>query len=172
MEYKLIELRKTSEDGNVALILRGTKYPEYAVVRNIDITKPMESDEQWDNTIEYYPVNNSLNALANAVDCLRRKTETQYISRTRLEEIATKEKDYISELLEDEIGYQEGVNYFRDELEMEDYELEFFGIEIDKEDDDYSSNMYCDNTGLCSGLECSNYVNCFDRNITEKKSEV
>lgn len=129
MKYELIELKWITERGNVALIKRGDKRKEYAVVRNLDVSEPFECDTQWDNTIAYY--SDDIKGLQKAVECFRIKSEYDYISRMRLEEIATKLKDYVEEVIESEIGHQEVLNYFRDELDMEDYELEFLGIEID-----------------------------------------
>lgn len=134
MKYELIELKKADTiDGNIALIKRGEEYKEYAVVRNLDVEEPEECNTQWDWTIAYYPDN--IEGLQKAIECYRIKTEENYIPRFRLEELATKLKDYAEEVIESEIGHQEVVNYFRDELEMEDYELEFFGIETDESEE-------------------------------------
>ena len=59
------------------------------------------------------------------------KTEPNYISRFRLEEIATKLKDRLLEADED---FAE--EFFDEECEMTDEEKAWFGIETESEDDD------------------------------------
>lgn len=133
MKYELLAINipnKENDTKNVALIKRGNTRKEYAVVRDLDVHRSMEYDDCWGLTIGYY--NDSIYGLQKAIECYRIKTEENYIPRFRLEELATKLKDYAEEVIESEIGHQEVVNYFRDELEMEDYELEFFGIETDE----------------------------------------
>lgn len=127
MKYELIELRKAdTTDGNVALIKRGTKYPEYAVVRNLDANKDMENDDCWDWTVDYWEA--TVNGLYLAIDCIKRLTEPGYIGRDRLEELATKFKDGLID--DDE---EQAQIYFYEECEMTDKELEFFGVEISDE---------------------------------------
>lgn len=136
MKYELLAINipnKENDTRNVALIKRGNTRKEYAVVRNLDVHRSMEYDDCWDNTIEYY--NDGIHGLQKAIECFRIKTEENYIPRCRLEELATKLKDYAEEVIESEIGHQEVVNYFRDELEMANYELEFFGIETDESEE-------------------------------------
>ena len=105
MKYELIEMKILDiTNRNIALIKRGKKYPEYAVVRNLDMTKPMESDEQWDLTIEYYNPTisgrSNLECLQAAIDCYRAKTEENYISRERLDVIFKNMRDYIYDYFE------------------------------------------------------------------------
>ena len=128
MQYTLIDIYYEGK-GNVALIERKTnaKYPEYAVVRNLDRHKSMECDDQWDNTIGYW--NNDMRGLANAVDLFRQKTEQNYISRARLEELATRFKDYAFEMAENSYDTNDIIEDLQNEYDMTDYELEFFGIE-------------------------------------------
>lgn len=127
MEYTLIDIYYEGK-GNVALIERKTnaKYPEYAVVRNLDRHKSMECDDQWDNTIGYW--NNDMRGLANAVDLFRQKTEQNYIPRVRLEELATRFKDYAFEMAENSYDTNDIIEDLQNEYDMTDYELEFFGI--------------------------------------------
>lgn len=61
--------------------------------------------------------------LATALEVFRCKTEENYINRSRLEELANKFK---YGLIEDD--EESAMEYFREVCEMEDYELEFFGI--------------------------------------------
>lgn len=128
MKYELIELKKTDTiDGNIALIKRGEKYKEYAVVRNLDVEEPEECDTQWDWTIAYYPDN--IEGLQKAVEVFRIKTEENYISRARLEEIATKFKDTCFEIGGiEEIGEGTVGESLILSCDLEDYEIEFFGI--------------------------------------------
>lgn len=135
MKYELIELHVIDAitNKNVALIKRGTKYPEYAVVRNLDLNKPMDSDEQWDRTLDYYnPIisnRSNIECLQKAIECYRVKTEDNYISRARLEEIATKFKDTCFEIGEiEEIGDGTVGESLILSCDLEDYEIEFFGI--------------------------------------------
>lgn len=130
MEYKLIELKKTSEDGNVALILRGKTNPEYAVVRNLDTEEPFECDTQWDWTIAYYSDN--IEGLQKAIECFRIKTEENYISRMRLEELATNFKDWA---IDNQNSYyeDEAKEILISECELSDYEAEFFGLKESEE---------------------------------------
>lgn len=127
MKYELIELKWITERGNIALIKRGEKHQEYAVVRNLDVEESFESDSQWDNTIEYYSAD--IEGLQKAVDCFRRKSEYEYISRARLEEIATKFKDTCFEIGGiEEIGDGTVGESLILSCDLEDYEIEFFGI--------------------------------------------
>ena len=132
MKYELIELKWITERGNVALIKRGDKHKEYAVVRNLVEDEPFDSDEQWDNTIEYYPAD--IIGLQKAVDCFRRKSEYDYIPRMRLEELATQFKDGLVETYGDDPETSEVIEDLIETYELADYEAEFFGLE--KADDE------------------------------------
>ena len=63
--------------------------------------------------------------LQDALDAFRARTESTYIPRSRLEELATKFKDGIFSCDLDEEEYDE---FFDDECDMTDEELEFFGL--------------------------------------------
>lgn len=63
--------------------------------------------------------------LQNALDAFRARTESTYIPRSRLEELATKFKDGIFSCDLDEEEYDE---FFDDECDMTDEELDFFGL--------------------------------------------
>lgn len=127
MQYTLIDIYYEGK-GNVALIERktNTRYAEYAVVRNLDRHKSMECDDQWDNTIGYW--NNDMRGLANAVDLFRQKTEQNYISRARLEELATQFKDGLVEAYGDDLETSEVIEDLIETYELADYEAEFFGL--------------------------------------------
>ena len=63
--------------------------------------------------------------LQDAIDAFRARTESIYIPRSRLEELATKFKDGIFSCDLDEEEYDE---FFDDECDMTDEELDFFGM--------------------------------------------
>lgn len=119
-------------------ILRKDKYAllqsesdtQYAVVSGYDPTQP--ENKQW-NHGTYFTYwddsNKKATALSSALDLFRYRTESKYISRLRLEELATKFKDGLFGAdLEDE-EYEE---FFTNECEMDESEKEFFGIGDDE----------------------------------------
>lgn len=121
MKYELI-----MEKNEYALIDRGEKMKEYAVVNGLN-----KETGTWAWTCAYWAyeydemaLDNAASALAHAVDYFRARTEENYIPRARLEELATLFKDGLIE--DDEY---EAMIYFNETCEMEDYEKEFFGIE-------------------------------------------
>ena len=107
-------------------LLQSESDTQYAVVSGYDPAQP--EDQQWSHGTYFTYWNDSERksaALSNALDLFRCRTENKYISRNRLEELATKFKDGLFGAdLEDE-EYEE---FFTDECEMEDYEKDFFGI--------------------------------------------
>lgn len=120
MNYELI-----MEEGDYALILRGNKMKEYAVVNRLD-----KKSGSWGHTVAYYAyeydgmkLDLQARAFANAIDCFRMKTEGDYITRSRLEELATLFKDGLIE--DDEY---EAMIYFDETCEMLEHEKRFFGI--------------------------------------------
>ena len=119
------------ESGEYALILRGNKMKEYAVVNGLN-----KETGEWGWTCCYYcfycegvqaPCTQA-EALALCVDYLRMRTETNYIPRCRLEELATQFKDGLIE--DDE---EQALIYFDEVCEMSESEKEFFGIETESE---------------------------------------
>jgi hypothetical protein len=120
------------EKGEYALIKRGETLEEYAVVRNLN-----KADFTWAYTVSYYEckangctTHNEAEQLARAVDCLRVCTEKDYIPRCRLEELATLFKDGLME--DDE---ETAMEYFEENCEMTESEMEYFGI-VESEDED------------------------------------
>lgn len=83
-------------------------------------------NQQWNHGM-YFTYWNDVEAkakcLANAVDCFRVNTEDDYISRSRMEELATQFKDG---LIEDD--KESAMEYFGEVCEMDDYEKDFFGL--------------------------------------------
>ena len=116
-------------NGKYALLDMGN---QYAVVSGYDPNQP--ENQQWDYGTYITHWNQSAEdkqeALFYAVEQFRLKTETDYISRYRLEELATKFKDGLLEADEDF-----AMEYFDSECEMSESEKEFFGIETESEDE-------------------------------------
>lgn len=115
MQYEVI-----IEKGNYALIKRGSRMEEYAVVNGLN-----KETGEWGWTCCYYNFGNyspidKATALFLALDYFRMRTETDYIPRCRLEELATQFKDGLIE--DDE---EQALIYFDEVCEMEDYEKEF-----------------------------------------------
>ena len=117
------------ESGEYALILRGNKMKEYAVVNGLN-----KETGEWGWTCCYYcfycegvqaPCTQA-KALALCVDYLRMRTETDYIPRCRLEELATLFKDG---LISDD--RESAMEYFDEVCEMSEEEKSFFEIEED-----------------------------------------
>ena len=123
MRYEVI-----LEKGKYALIVRGKNLNEYAVVNGLN-----KDRNEWDWTVSYWNFSQfgleQSEALSKAIDCFRAKTEPDYISRLRLEELATLFKDG---LIEDDRA--SAMEYFNEVCDMTENELEFFGIEIAEED--------------------------------------
>lgn len=118
MKYKVI-----LENKNYALILRNESLNEIAVVANLDKTNGI-----WGHTVDYmdYEEKNKAYALSIMLDLFRYKTEKEYISRCRLEELATLFKDG---LISDD--RDSALEYFDEICEMSEEEKEWFGIEED-----------------------------------------
>lgn len=125
MDYKLI-----MESGDYALILRGSRMEEYAVVNGLN-----KETGEWGWTCCYYNFGSytqidKATALFLALDYFRMRTEENYIPRCRLEELATQFKDGLIE--DDE---ESAMEYFDEVCEMTDSEKEFFGIKTESEEE-------------------------------------
>lgn len=123
MKYKLIV-----EKGKYALILRGSRMEEYAVVYGLN-----KESGDWAHTAVYYNFGqysliSNEEALYYALDYFLMRTKENHISRYRLEELATLFKDGLIE--DDEESAHE---YFDEVCYMTDEEKEFFGIETESE---------------------------------------
>lgn len=46
------------------------------------------------------------------------------------------------------------------EAELEKQLNEYLDQDFDCFEDDYSSNMPCDNSGVCAGTSCTNWIHC------------
>lgn len=116
--------------GNVSF-LQSQSDTQYCVCWNYN--PEAKEDTQYDNGSYFCYWGSTYlkaHALSLAIDCFRCKTEDNYISRYRLEELATK---FADGLIEDD--EESAIEYFTEECEMEDYEMEFFGIETESEDE-------------------------------------
>lgn len=111
------------------------KKKEYALIKmesteEYKIVSDIRADGSWAYTVcswmygkygrEEYLV------MQNAIDSFRYKTENDYIPRSRLEELATQWKDKI--IQDCWMTEEEQNEYFIGEQDMDDAELEFFGL--------------------------------------------
>ena len=128
MEYNII-LR----NGNYALLEMET---QYVIVLNLDETKP--EGQKWDYGLYFSHWNTNAEVkqrmLAAALEAFRDKTESDYIPRCRLEELATQFKDGLIE--DDE---ESAMEYFDEVCEMTVEEKDFFGIETER-NSNYENN--------------------------------
>ena len=124
MKYNII-LR----NGRYALLEMET---QYVVACGFDETQPEGS--QWTQGYYYSHWSTSeivkQRMLSAALEYFRTLTETDYIPRCRLEELATQFKDGLIEDDEDSV-----MEYFDEVCEMTDEEKEFFGIETESEEE-------------------------------------
>lgn len=86
-----------------------------------------KEDSQWDHGIYvmYHDHDSKAEALSKALELFRSRTETKYITRFRLEELATKFKDGLFWAY---LGDNEYNDFFTKDCEMTDYEMDFFEI--------------------------------------------
>ncbi len=92
MDYRLIV-----EKGEYALIQRGSKMQEYAVVNGLE-----KDNGEWNYTCSYYGFGkysklSEEEALYKALDDFRSRTDRDHVSHERLLEIATLLKDGLVE---------------------------------------------------------------------------
>ena len=124
MDYRLI-----AEENGYALIQRGSRMQQYAVVNGLDQDKG-----EWNYTFRYYEAGKYLGlseeeALFKALDDFRSKTDGDYISHDRLLEIASLLKDG---LVED--GADEAYEYMYNTVELSESEAEALGLDMDEYD--------------------------------------
>lgn len=124
MKYKEI-LRK----NNIAL-LENEAGTEYVVAVGYDPNGP--ENQQWGYG-NYYPywmnTDKKAAALASALEYFRYRTEIDYISRSRMEEISTAALHELKEIDEDSF-----TDFCEGDLDLTEEEREWFGL--DKEDGD------------------------------------
>ena len=122
MKYTLID-----KNGPYALILRGERMTQYAVVHGLD-----KDAGSWDWTCCYYDFGKfseltKTEALFKALDYYLMRTNEVHISWTRMSEIATLLKDGLIE--DDE---EEAYRYMADAAELSDTEAEYFGLNMEQ----------------------------------------
>ena len=122
MKYTLIE-----ENGQYALILRGERMTQYAVVSGLD-----KEAGSWDWMCCYYDFGKfseltRAEALFKALDYYLMRTNEKYISWARMSEIVTILKDGLIE--DDE---EEAYRYMADTLELSNTEAEYFGLDMEQ----------------------------------------
>lgn len=130
------------EKGRYALILRGEKMCEYAVVANLNKAK-----EVWGSTIAYYGFGNfwpntQIEALSACLEVFRYYTEKDYISRNRLIELATRFKDNL--IFADP---EAAVECFDEDCDLSEEEKDFFEIDYDEilnANEDNEDKLYID----------------------------
>ena len=107
-------------------LLQSESDTQYVVASGYDSTQP--EGQQWNHGtyFTYQDDSQKVSSLANALELFRYRTEENYISRSRLEELATNFKD---ELLEEYLEEDEYEEFFDYECEMDEYEKKFFEIE-------------------------------------------
>lgn len=108
-------------------LLQSESDTQYAIVNDYDPTQP--EDKQWTHGTYFTYWNDTkrkVDYLQNALDCFRSRTESDFIPRCRLEELATLFKDGL--ISDDE---ESAVEYFDEVCEMTEEEKEWFGIEED-----------------------------------------
>jgi len=102
---------------------------QYVVANGFDEFRP--ENQKWDNGTYFTHWNQSAKdkqaALSAALDLFRYRTEENYISRSRLEEIATLCKDGLIE--DDEVSAME---YLTDTVGLTENECEFFGVDYEE----------------------------------------
>lgn len=122
MDYRMV-----AERGEYALIQRGSKMQQYAVVNGLDKDKG-----EWNYTCSYYEFGKysklpEEEALSKALDDFRSRTDGDYVSYERLLEIATLLKDG---LLED--GADEAYEYMCGTMGLSGKEAEALGLDMDE----------------------------------------
>ena len=122
MDYRLI-----AKKGEYALIQRGSRMQEYAVVNGLDQDKG-----EWNYTCSYYGFGkysklSEEEALFKALDDFRSRTDRDYVSHERLLEISTLLKDG---LLEDDAD--EAYEYMHSTVELSENEAKVLRLDMDK----------------------------------------
>ena len=101
---------------------------QYVVAANYDADAP--ENEQWSagTYFCYWDTESKAECLADAIDYFRSRTEENYISRQRLEELCTKFKDKFIEMCMDTSMSDEDVESELEELDLQSYEGEWLGF--------------------------------------------
>lgn len=118
-------------------LLESQNNTQYCVCHDYD-PKAKENQQYWGGNYFCYWNNPTLKVqmLSVAVDFFRTATESTYISRMRLEELAAKFKDRITDdAMEFNDSDEEFMEFFVDECDMEKHELDFFEIKTESEEE-------------------------------------
>ena len=107
-------------------LLQSESDTQYAVVSGYDPTQPEDKQWAYGNYFTYWNDKLKADCLQTALNCFRSRTESDYIPRCRLEELATLFKDG---LISDD--RESAMEYFNEVCEMSEEEKSFFGIEED-----------------------------------------
>lgn len=112
-------------------ILQSESDTQYVVAANYNPNEP--ENQQWSagTYFCYWDTESKAECLADAIDYFRSRTEPNYISRPRLEEMCTKFKDKAIELLEEDGLTEEGIEYELEELDLRPNEREWLGFPAD-----------------------------------------
>ena len=123
-------------------LLESQNDTQYCVCHDFD-PKAKEDQQYWNGTYFCYfnDENRKAEELSGAVDFFHSLTESTYIPRARLEELATKFKDRIAEdSMELNDSDEDFTEFFTEECEMEKHELDFFEIKTKSEDEEMEIN--------------------------------
>ena len=111
-------------------LLQSESDTQYVVANGYNPTQPEDKQWAYGNYFTYWNDKLKADCLQTALDCFRSRTESDYIPRCRLEELATQFKDGLIE--DDE---EQALIYFDEVCEMTESEKEFFGIETESEEE-------------------------------------
>ena len=107
-------------------LLQSESDTQYVVANGYNPTQPEDKQWAYGNYFTYWNDKLKADCLQTALDCFRSRTESDYIPRCRLEELATLFKDG---LISDD--RESAMEYFDEVCEMSEEEKSFFEIEED-----------------------------------------
>ena len=112
-------------------LLQSESDTQYVVAANYDANAP--ENEQWSagTYFCYFDAEWKLEEFQDALECFCYKTECGYITKARLEELCTRFKDKVIELLEEDGLTGEEIEYELEKLGLEPYEREWLGFQED-----------------------------------------
>lgn len=112
-------------------LLQSESDTQYVVAANYDANAP--ENEQWSagTYFCYFDAEWKLEEFQDALECFCYKTECGYITKARLEELCTRFKDKVIELLKEDGLTGEEIEYELEELGLEPYEREWLGFQED-----------------------------------------
>ena len=109
-------------------LLQSESDTQYVVAANYDADAP--ENKQWSagTYFCYFDAEWKLEEFQDALECFCYKTECGYITKARLEELCTRFKDKVIELLEEDGLTGEEIEYELEKLGLEPYEREWLGF--------------------------------------------